>query len=145
MRIWKGTEKELNMKYPTLFIETVKLTMKQLEKILEISKRTHIKRLYFGAGKVEFEDFEDLKLLPKNFSILVETTHPEKVPSEYPVVYRIELPKYEELGKNIIVKVETTKNVSTVKLGGMFTVGLETLNQKTLMYDTDELLWEDKK
>ena len=149
MKIWKGTEKELDMKYRTLFIQTSNLTMKQFEKILEISKKTNIKRLYFGAGKIEFEDFEKLKLLPhsnvehNDFSILIETAYPEEVPKEYQIVYRVELPKYEELRKSTIIKVETRKKVSTVKLSEMFTVGLDTLNQKTLMYNTDELLWED--
>ena len=147
MKIWKGLEQELDIKYPTLFIQTKTLNFTQIQKIIEISKKTNIKRLYFGAGKTEFEDFQTLSYLTKffkeDYSIVVETCHPEKVPLIYTVIFSIELHNYDKIRPNTIIKLETKDTISTTKLDEMFTIDLNTLNKETLMYNTDELLWED--
>lgn len=150
MRVWLGVEMELAMNYPTLFIETSTLTMLQIKKILELSKNTGISRLYFGAGKIEFTDFERLKLFSQqnfykhNYIIIVETTSPEKVPKEYQIVYRIEPKLQEDLNPNTIIKIETLNNIATSPLKDMFNITLETLNKNKRMYLGDKLLWSDE-
>lgn len=142
MRIWKGIEQEIGIYkgQEMLFIEGVKVN---INKVLQIANQTKIYYLYFGAGKVEFTDFDKIKNLSSGFIILIETTHPEKIPKDLrcTVVYRIENP---ELNRNTILKVEDEHTTATIHLMQMYIKNLTYLNPKTMRYNTDELLWEDK-
>lgn len=145
MKIWKGREKEIKafQGIEMLFIQGVTV---DIQKVLEIAKEHNISTLYFGAGKTEFNDFEKLKLLPlKGYGIIVETTILEKIPTkqqEFIMIYRVGL---EKIQRRTIVKLEKKNIVSTISNNQIFSIKKTQLNPETLMYEGDELLWEDKK
>ena len=143
MRIWKGKEKEVAIFKETemLFIqgETV-----DIQKVLEIARENNIRQLYFGAGKTEFKDFGKLGLVPKSrYIIIIETTKPNKVPlnSRFTVIQRFE-PKI--IFPKSIIKIETTFRILTIQSEQLHKTYKSCLDVETLMYDSDELLWEDK-
>ena len=145
MRVWKGKEREIAIfqNIEMLFIqgETV-----DIQKVLEIAKEHNISTLYFGAGKTEFNDFEKLKLLPlKGYGIIIETTILEKIPTkqqELIMVYRVEL---EKIQRRTIVKLEKKNTISTISNNQIFSIEKTQLNPETLIYESDELLWDDEK
>jgi len=143
MRIWKGKEKEISMFYriEMLFIRGKTV---DIPKILDLAVKHGINHLYFGAGKVEFEDFEKLSLIPDEYEVIIETAKPErlsKVQRLFTTVYRIEL---KEINNNTFIKVETDNIISTNYLPQMHIKNKLRLNPETLMYGGDEFLLEDK-
>lgn len=141
MRIWKGLEQEMGLYkgQEMLFVEGKKIN---IDIVLSFANKTKINYLYFGAGKVEFNDFKKIQNLPVEFIILIETTHPEKIPKDLKctVIYRIESPK---LNSDTVIKVESEKTTATVHLMQMYTRNLTYLDLKTMMYNTDELLYTE--
>ena len=79
MRIWKGIEREGKSKgILTLFIEASILCQDDIEKIDTIASKNDLKRLYFGAGRIDWEK-ESLslvkKLCDKGYSVTIECSY----------------------------------------------------------------------
>jgi len=147
MRVWKGVEKEVAMfqDVEMLFIQGL---MVDIEKILELAEKNNIKYLYFGAGKTEFRDWEQLFLIPKKYKVIIETTDPKIIPTfpNLTIIYRTD---FEKIPQNIIIKIEDKRNILTCSIlldssDAICMLDKKLLNLETMMYKGDELLLEDK-
>lgn len=143
MRIWKGKEKEILMfrGKEMLFIQGEKVN---ISVVLGLAVQNKINQLYFGAGRTEFKDFKKLKIVPKKYKVIIETTNPHAIPAtqNLTIIHRIDSDKIQ---KNTILKLENKSQIMTSYNSIMFTTDKQLLNPETLMYEGDELLWEDKK
>ena len=143
MRIWKGKEKEVAIFEGTemLFIQGEKVNIR---KVLAIAKKHNIRQLYFGAGKIEFKDFGKLRFIPKNkYVVIIETINPKQVPltENLTVIHRIDL---NDIMYDMIIKLELTDYILTVWSAQMYKTRKDSLKLETMMYESDELLLEDK-
>ena len=153
MRIWFGEEKEgLAKGVSTLFIQSQPGTHLNEQTIENLAKDMNVKRLYFGAGKIELcNDFNVLlNLNKKAFIIILETTQPDKIPmkvkSKLQIIYRIEplqLKKLYLIEQQTLLKLEDKNLVVIFPFNhGHFTM-LNDHEKNTKMFEGDVLVYED--